>query len=239
MICLIRWCRRSTSESIEPLGGIVTTNPNVRPVRHARQWIKKSLRQILRANCPITSTHCTVEPAKGSQTRKSEAIPGTDSGRSVQPTGLCNQPVSATSRFVHGNELGLRTIRDGNCASGAATPPIRCLPRSRASPGTAPFQARTMSAKGTLPIGREPFVPADLPQQWDFLPRTCPTQPASPNRSGQPLLPRLRERPIPHQRHPLRCRIRARMRRFLRPSFRRPFPVFFTPMLRLPLLLRV
>ncbi len=95
MICLIRWCRRSTSESIEPLGGIVTTNPNVRPVRHARQWIKKSLRQILRANCPITSTHCTVEPAKGSQTRKSEAIPGTDSGRSVQPTGLCNQSVCA------------------------------------------------------------------------------------------------------------------------------------------------
>jgi hypothetical protein len=30
--------------------------------------------------------------------------------------------------------------------------------------------------------------------------------------------------------HPLRCRILARIRRFLRPIFLRPFPVFFVPM---------
>lgn len=105
--------------------------------------------------------------------------------------------------------------------------------------GNEPASARRLSAEGTLPIGHERDVRTDLPQQWDFLPRTCPTQPAPPDSSGQQLLPRHREWPIPHQRHPLRCRIRARMRRFLRPSFRRPFPVFFTPMLRLPLLLRV
>jgi hypothetical protein len=105
--------------------------------------------------------------------------------------------------------------------------------------GNEPTSVRTMCAEGTLPIGDEPDVGTDLPQQWDFLPRTCPTQPAPLDSSWQHPSPRLRERLIPHQRHPLRCRIRARMRRFLRPSFRRPFPVFFTPMLRLPLLLRV
>ena len=33
--------------------------------------------------------------------------------------------------------------------------------------------------------------------------------------------------------YPLRCRILLRMRRFLRPSFRRPFPVFLVPIRRL------
>ena len=53
-------------------------------------------------------------------------------------------------------------------------------------------------------------------------------------RSDRPILQPLLASPQRH--HPLRCRIRARIRRFLRPSFRRPFPVFLTPMLWLPLL---
>ena len=121
MICLIRRCRRSTSESIEPLGGIVITNPNVRPVRHARQWIKKSLRQILRENQPLTSTLCTAEPATGSPTRKSNQIPGTDHG----------WPAPA-------ERMGLWTIHHGSCASSAAAPQIPCLPWFRTAPETSP-----------------------------------------------------------------------------------------------------
>jgi hypothetical protein len=180
------------------------------------------------------------------------AIPPRRGNRPIcRQTNPPPSPEEVADGEQHGPPLGfstagrqsgtLRQTHDDSSARHAASSPT---PMSLLDPISRSPAGRRPSAQHNDGRSAWGIPQADLLQQWDFLPRTCPTNHPAPVgwlwRSPTMGIGRFQAgRMIPHQRHPLRCRIRARMRRFLRPSFRRPFPVFFTPMLKLPLLLRV